>query len=277
MSSLADNVSVFYAGRIVEEGPREEVLATRATRTRGRCSTPCRTRSRGASAARVDPGRAAVARAGPVRLRLPPALRATRWTSCTRPRCRRSCERRRPAASRVPSTRSGADERCSSSSDVEVDLRAARPRAGARGRRRRASRSSAGEIVGLVGESGCGKSTLARAVVGLVRRAPGRIVFEGRDVGPLAAARAARASSCGCRWSSRTRSRRSTRGGRIGAQIAEARCGRGPRDAPAAAASPSCSSASASPAAPRAATRTSSAAASASASRSRARSPPTRR
>jgi oligopeptide/dipeptide ABC transporter ATP-binding protein len=42
-----------------------------------------------------------------------------------------------------------------------------------------------GQIVGLVGESGCGKSSLARAAVGLVRPAAGRVVFEGREVTPL--------------------------------------------------------------------------------------------
>ncbi|MBT2409049.1 ABC transporter ATP-binding protein [Streptomyces sp. ISL-12] len=40
----------------------------------------------------------------------------------------------------------------------------------------------AGEIVALVGESGCGKSTLARALLGLVRPASGRIEFAGRPL-----------------------------------------------------------------------------------------------
>ena len=40
----------------------------------------------------------------------------------------------------------------------------------------------AGESVGIVGESGCGKSTIARAVLGLVPVAGGRILFEGRDL-----------------------------------------------------------------------------------------------
>ncbi len=40
----------------------------------------------------------------------------------------------------------------------------------------------AAESVGIVGESGCGKSTIARAVLGLVPVAGGRILYEGRDL-----------------------------------------------------------------------------------------------
>ncbi len=42
-----------------------------------------------------------------------------------------------------------------------------------------------GEIVGIVGETGSGKTTLARATVGLVRPAAGRIEFAGQDMGAL--------------------------------------------------------------------------------------------
>ncbi|QCW49369.1 ABC transporter ATP-binding protein [Nocardioides dongxiaopingii] len=42
-----------------------------------------------------------------------------------------------------------------------------------------------GEIVGIVGETGSGKTTLARATVGLVRPAAGRIEFAGQDMGSL--------------------------------------------------------------------------------------------
>ncbi|MCF6377926.1 ABC transporter ATP-binding protein [Nocardioides KLBMP 9356] len=42
-----------------------------------------------------------------------------------------------------------------------------------------------GEIVGIVGETGSGKTTLARATVGLVRPAAGRIELDGQDMGSL--------------------------------------------------------------------------------------------
>src|SRR3546814_15844604 len=45
-----------------------------------------------------------------------------------------------------------------------------------------------GECLGIVGESGCGKSTLARAILGFVKPAQGRVLWRGRDVGELDAA-----------------------------------------------------------------------------------------
>jgi oligopeptide/dipeptide ABC transporter ATP-binding protein len=46
-----------------------------------------------------------------------------------------------------------------------------------------------GESVGLVGESGCGKSTLARLLTNLIAPSAGRILFDGRDLRELHAAR----------------------------------------------------------------------------------------
>ena len=83
-----------------------------------------------------------------------------------------------------------------------------------------------GETLGLVGESGSGKSTVARCVLRLVEPDAGRLLFRARvgataEAGPVAE----QGSTCGpyparscagcgarCRSSSRTRTRRSTRG-----------------------------------------------------------------
>src|SRR5438034_3368210 len=43
-----------------------------------------------------------------------------------------------------------------------------------------------GEVVGLLGRNGVGKSTTLKTVMGLVRAAEGRVVFEGRDLTGLA-------------------------------------------------------------------------------------------
>jgi branched-chain amino acid transport system ATP-binding protein len=39
-----------------------------------------------------------------------------------------------------------------------------------------------GEVVGLLGRNGVGKSTTLKTIMGLVRPAEGRVVFEGRDI-----------------------------------------------------------------------------------------------
>ena len=43
-----------------------------------------------------------------------------------------------------------------------------------------------GEVVGLLGRNGVGKSTTLKTVMGLVRPAEGRVIFEGRQIGGVA-------------------------------------------------------------------------------------------
>lgn len=47
-----------------------------------------------------------------------------------------------------------------------------------------------GEIIGLIGESGSGKSTLARTLVGLESPTAGQVLYQGSELGSLAAGRA---------------------------------------------------------------------------------------
>ena len=80
-----------------------------------------------------------------------------------------------------------------------------------RGRRRRFT--VRGQSLAIVGESGSGKTTVARMIVGLERPSAGRIVVAGRSgAGDTWAPRSGAASAARPRSSSRTPTRRSTRG-----------------------------------------------------------------
>ncbi len=68
-----------------------------------------------------------------------------------------------------------------------------------------------GETYGLVGESGCGKTTLGRGILRLVEPTGGSVIFDGENIAELKP-EPLRLAGDGCRWCSRTRSARWTRG-----------------------------------------------------------------
>ena len=86
--------------------------------------------------------------------------------------------------------------------DLQTRFSHARRRA-AGGRRRVASRSGRGKVLGLVGESGSGKSVTGFSIMGLVdppgRVEGGQVLFQGRDLLQLATPNGARCAATASR------------------------------------------------------------------------------
>ena len=219
LADLCDRITVMYAGRVVEEGPAEQVFSEPLHPYSGALSAAFP--RVGDPAARFAPAglpgdppdprnlagwvlvRAAVparrrglsprrARAGDVRGRprwRPACGSASREHGCVETRRGRGSVTRRPQMSAELSatglrveftTRSGRVARALDGADLVV---------------------RAGEVVALVGESGSGKTTLARSLVGLTRPVAGEVPWDGKPLNRsaprsqgAAAPRAARAA-----------------------------------------------------------------------------------
>ena len=179
MSSIADRIAVFYAGRVVELAERELAREAPAAPVHA-CAPRLAAPSGGAGrhAARADPRDAARRRGVPDRLRFHPRC-AYAVASCTTDVPELVARGRPPPRlPRRPAPRMSVLEM--EEIDVTYERRDRVKLKAVVGASLAVER---GQIVGLVGESGCGKSSLARAAVGLVAptrrphpvRGPGRL------------------------------------------------------------------------------------------------------
>ena len=201
IAKMCSRVGVLYAGRLVEEGPVDQVLGDpRHPYTVGllRC-VPRPGARRDQGSARHDPGLLAESRRGAAWVRLRRSLRPCRPEVSLRGAAGRRAGRHEGGAvagtTSVPTSCPG---RWPQKPHAPVIDRSAPPvlRFDDLGKifRQRGQDVHAlagasaeiwpGETLGLVGESGSGKTTLARALLGIVEPTSGTVSLEGRELAP---------------------------------------------------------------------------------------------
>jgi peptide/nickel transport system ATP-binding protein len=196
VSRICDRVGVLYAGRLVEQGPCDEVFSEpRHPYTSGLLrAAPRLGHTKSAGMLDAIPGS------------LPPLGSAAPGCAYA-PRCALAADRCRAEAPALEAVAPGREARCFRDADVRTLVareRTAPPAATARPevllevsnltkRYRHGAREvtavsdvslhlNKGEVFGLVGESGSGKSTLAKCLVGMVDPTEGTVRFENTEL-----------------------------------------------------------------------------------------------